>query len=184
MGLLASLTFFAKKPSSTPQVIDHVFYKIVDAYEDDIHFILQCINTKAIFKMRIDEVVFDTDILHGLHPIQACYLGIEYARYLKCFPSKLGQQKSFAQAMLTAESRYGIYSLTHQDRRGWLGFVHIKTGKTHLMDPRDIALSEATLSEFDAIQAFHIGVFTGLKLHNTTDKRSFKKKPYLYLVKS
>lgn len=55
-----------------------IFFRIVDTLHDD-KFLLQCINTRTTFKATIFEIVCDLDILYGLHPIQACYIGMEYA---------------------------------------------------------------------------------------------------------
>ena len=55
------------------------------------------------------------------------------------------------------------------------------------MDPRDIALSEEIIQDFDAAQAFYLGLLAGLKLNNPATKRNEiqhnKEKPYLRLVK-
>ena len=55
------------------------------------------------------------------------------------------------------------------------------------MDPRDIALSEEIITEFDASQAFYIGFLAGLKINIFIDtinsNHSKIKKPTLYLVK-
>ena len=38
------------------------------------------------------------------------------------------------------------------------------------MDPRDIALSEELIQEFDAAHAFHIGLYAGHKMNNPIEK--------------
>ena len=50
------------------------------------------------------------------------------------------------------------------------------------MDPRDIALTEELISEFDAAQAFYIGLTAGIKINNPT-KNLAPNKPYLQIVK-
>jgi hypothetical protein len=65
-----------------------------------------------------------------------------------------------------------------------LGFQNQLTNENHLMDPRDIALSREIIEEFDATQAFCIGVLAGLKLANSgASYQSSKKSPYLHVVK-
>jgi hypothetical protein len=54
------------------------------------------------------------------------------------------------------------------------------------MDPRDITLSEELISEFDAAQAFYIGLLAGLKLNNPINKLKIfqeSKKTNLWIVK-
>lgn len=146
---------------------NYICYKIVDLSEENEGYILQCINTKAIFHQNIDNIVFDADILCRLHPIQACYIGIEYSKYLKESGFQNSHQENFFSVRNNySSSRYGIYQLEHQDRKGNLCFTHRLNQEHYIMDPRDIALSIELISEFDATQAFHIGVAAGLKLNN------------------
>jgi len=60
-----------------------------------------------------------------------------------------------------------------------------KTSEQFLMDPRDIALSRSLIEEFDAVQAFCIGVLAGLKFANPKIEEnalSITKAPHLRLV--
>jgi hypothetical protein len=63
--------------------------------------------------------------------------------------------------------------LTHalKNREGSICFVNISTNEKFIMDPRDIALTEQLIQEFDAAQAFYIGLFAGLKINNPTKNR-------------
>ena len=62
-----------------------ILYRIVDSNTEngEERYKLQCTYTKAILDLRIQEIVFDLDILHRLHPIQGCFVGIEFAKILK-----------------------------------------------------------------------------------------------------
>ena len=187
MGKFAELlfSFVRKSPrDDTGKKSEYVFYKIVDVF-DEWEYILQCINTKATFQSSIKDVVLDADILHGLHPIQSCYVGIEYAKFLKqpCDAVEIQKHpnKNIAEHPI---SRYGRYSVCYQNRTGEICFINKKTQKETLMDPRDIALSEELIQEFDAIQAFYIGLLSGLKLHNPIENNREKARPHLRLVKS
>ncbi|MEO8400308.1 MAG: hypothetical protein ABI597_00745 [Gammaproteobacteria bacterium] len=54
------------------------------------------------------------------------------------------------------------------------------------MDARDIALSKKLITEFDATQAFYIGLLAGLKINNPAKQNREHlntKQPNLYLVK-
>ncbi len=81
--------------------------------------------------------------------------------------------------------RYGKYKLCFQNREGKICFTEKKSNKNFTMDPRDIALSEELISEFDASQAFYIGLTAGLKMNSPIDKQSKQKTtntPYLRIV--
>lgn len=190
MGLLAEklLNFFHRNSEKNSKN-GFIFYKIVDsAFENEEEcYKIQCINTKAIFNAKMEEIVFDTSILYSLHPIQACYIGIEYAQYLNKKNNKetISEKKQKQLFNHDQTHRYGNYQLCFQDRKGKVCFKHTKTNKEFLMDPRDIALSKELIEDFDASQAFYIGLLAGIKLHNPTAKHEASntaKKPNLRLI--
>lgn len=168
-----------------------ILYKIVDFYKvkNNEYYRVQCINTKGMLQLTIEEIVFDFDVLHGLHPIQGCFIGIEYAKAIKATTGEVANNHTKSQNMLNkySMSRYGNNSLMYQDRNGLLGFECSSKGEAFLMDPRDIALSRELIEEFDAAQAFCIGVFAGLKFVNPVSKPpnagKTEKFDYLRLVK-
>lgn len=165
---------------------EFILYKIVDAYpkEGVEYYKIQCINTKAVFDMTLQEIVFDLDILYGLHPIQGCYIGIEYATNMK----KLGvHERPKAIFGKYSACRYGTNNLLYQNRNGLLGFECKLTGEQFALDPRDIALSKESIEAFDAVQAFCIGVLAGIKFLNAKDKSTAPMKtqaPHLRLIKN
>lgn len=165
--------FSTKKNKETKE--NYIYYKIVNFNKADNLYVMQCINSSSTFFSNIQEIVFDTDILHGLHPAQACYIGIEYAKQIKTTntPTEVNhihQQKQNKYSF----HRYGLYFLSYQDRKGNICFLNSKTGESFLMDPRDIALSEELINEFDAAQAFYIGFVTGLKMDTVAIKNNQK----------
>lgn len=188
MGLLADILFRISKSNSKDASIksNFIFYKIVDSINDN-KFTLQCINTSALFYANISDIVFDSYILQGLHPVQSCFIGIEYAKYIKKYETNLKNSRINNQKMNQYSlNRYGYYSLCYQHRNGELCFVNNYTNEQFAMDPRDIALTEELITEFDATQAFYIGLLAGLKINNPTkhaDKCLNREQSYLYLVK-
>lgn len=189
MGMLAGIFsgFTRKNQKNTDSRADCIFYKIVDSTGAD-GFILQCLNTKAVFRASLHEIVFDIDILYGLHPIQACFIGINYSTHLRESYAenaiKSQQQEKFTKY---ATHRYGNYRITSQNREGELYFMDIRDNLVHAMDPRDIALSEDLIEEFDATQAFYIGLSAGLKMNNPVRKNNNNnqkaRRPHLRIVK-
>jgi hypothetical protein len=185
MSLLAEiLSSFIRRNSKYKDIkSNHIFYKIVDTNNNN-EFTLQCINTNALFYAKISDIVYDTDILYGLHPVQSCFIGIEYAKYIKKHKhnSKTNAQKINQYSL----SRYGCYSLCYQNRNGELCFINNITNEQFIMDSRDVALSEELINEFDAAQAFYIGLLAGLKINNLAKQNenySKIKRPLLYVVK-
>ncbi|MGD9152828.1 MAG: hypothetical protein PVG30_04110 [Gammaproteobacteria bacterium] len=185
-GIFSNLARKIRGASDTKS--DYIFYKIVDSFEEDQTYKLQCINTKATFNSKITEIVFDIDILHGLHPVQACYIGIEYSRHIKNIsPSAKLQEKQTKKICKLSVCRYGKYRLRFQDRDGEICFIdNNNNGKEFIMDPRDIALSEELINEFDAAQAFYIGLLAGFCINNITNQKSQNQhfqKPKLRIIK-
>lgn len=188
MRLLSGvLSAFQKTHSEYIDKKSYVFYKIIDStYEkNEEYHLIQCINTQAVFSIEISELVFDKDILHHLHPIQACYIGIEYAKNKSNIGSEKNQKKSSKKN--NDVKQYGRYKLVSQNRNGDINFIIKKTGEERSMDPRHIALSKELISEFDSQNAFQIGFLAGIKLHNSikiSREENIKKKyNYLRVVK-
>lgn len=162
---------FISKAIPREQTVSNEFilYKIVDSYLKDAveHYKIQCINTKAVFDMTLRDIVFDVDILYGLHPAQGCYVGIEYAKVIKA-----GTQNSKPQNQpgnifnKYAACRYGSNNLLYQNRQGFLGFECQQSKEQFVMDPREIVLAKEIIEAFDTVQAFCIGVLAGLKFSN------------------
>jgi len=184
MERLKELLFTLTRPKQKQAAdkADYIFYKIVDTFDDEI-FLLQCINTQSTFRSKITDIVFDRYILLGLHPIQACYVGIEYSKFLKKLPDHLKKHKKFTvNSDSYPISRYGSYSIHFQNRKGDISFFNKMTSKETIMDPRDIALSEELIIEFDASESFYIGMLAGLKLHNPIAQEK-KSTSYLKIIK-
>ena len=144
--------------------------------------------TALCLPLTIHDIVFDLDILYALHPIQGCFIGIEYAKAIKAtIHYSQSQEKQHKKFNTYPMCRYGSYNLLYKDRKGFVGFECKDNGQQLLMDPRDISLSRELIEEFDAAQAFYIGVWAGLKLANPilhTQKHHKKRKiSHLQLVK-
>ncbi|NNM60471.1 MAG: hypothetical protein HKM04_11765 [Legionellales bacterium] len=129
----------------------------------------------------------DIDILYGLHPVQACFLGIAYTQDNETPTTVLSLDTEIAKKLNKYEySRYGQYQLTYQQQKRLIGFICKKTQKPFLMDARDIALSQELIGEFDAIEAFIIGQEAGRQLNDSKKQAAVNStagKTYLRLVK-
>lgn len=138
MGLLANIfssllnTNFYKK-LNVDNKSSYVFYRIVDFTTESETYALQCVNTKAVFHSKIEQIVCDTDILYNLHPLQACFVGIEFAKFLRKNENKLdniGFKKNKANF---PKSRYGSFDIRFLDRKGNIAFID-KKNKSGISD--------------------------------------------------
>lgn len=180
---------FYSKPVKDKEQNSYILYKIVDSYviNQVEYFKVQYINTKAIMILSLNELIFDIPILYGLHPIQGCFIGIEYS---KAIQRNLGIDQVYSKTSQLAEleSRYGLYNLLYQKRNGLLGFENKLTNHQLVKTPQEIALSKDFISEFDVSQSFVIGLIAGQKIDlDWKSKDSFNNTvPYrqLKLVKN
>lgn len=176
------LSFICKILNADPEKIErYTFYKIVDLKEEK--YILQCINKNVMFEATITDIIFDINILYGLHPIQTCYIGMEYAKHIKktnTCPTLKNKPKKSQDNFL---SRYGLYNLCYQNRKGDICFINKKTSEKFILDLNELVTSEKLIREFDASQAFYIGLFYGLKTSTSSFKNHDTLKPYLSIVK-
>ncbi len=138
-------------------------YRIVDSYTIDFqeNYKVQCAFTKIILDLNLDEIVFDFDILHGLHPIQSCFVGMEYSKILDKKSLFYNQQKHVTESYKIAQ--YCTYYLVAQNRNGALTIEHRNSKQQFVYDAIDVALSRELIGEFNAADAFQIGVLAGLK---------------------
>ena len=166
MELIRRIFFCLSKelfPISKPNFSRDILYKIVDK-NDKNDYLLQCVNSKSIFQADINEIVFDNDILYGLHPLQSCFIGIEYARHLKNFNLKK-DRKEIAYFNRSIARDYGSLELKYQNRRGDICYIDSHTKEEFVMNPKEIAFSDEIIERFHAYQAFYIGLCAGLKIY-------------------
>ncbi len=177
MGIFARVVRSWTQRSTNNEKSEFIFYKIVDLSKDGKRYLMQCLNTHGMFYSNLNEIVADLNILYGLHPVQACYIGIEYIMQLK-----------FEFPLYELQSRYGLYQLSHFDRRNNIGFLNKKTLKDFSMPVEKIVFSEPIIGEFDAIEAFYIGLIAGESIANTNNAvlssmPNKGKQPYLRVIK-
>jgi hypothetical protein len=158
--------------TNTDKKSNYILYKIVASINEGEEFRILDLKANTISNATILDVVYDIDILHGLHPAQACYIGTEYSKHLKKAKSLTehpDNQKSTSKNYSVC--RYGTYELCYQDRKGNVGFTNPDTEESFIMDPCDMVVSEELIKKFDAAQAFYIGLFAGLKLIKSSSKK-------------
>lgn len=158
-------------PHKSDNRSNYIFFKIVGSYENK--YSIQCINSNAFFYVTIHEMVEDPDILYFLHPIQSCYIGLEYASEIMESGQILEAKSNYLERLKQFPStRYGEFRIFYQDRDGKIGFGNPK--KRFIMSPREIAFNEDIIGQFDSIQAFYIGFLAGLKKNkfHSNDKSS------------
>jgi hypothetical protein len=167
MDLINKLLISLRKifSNTTNSIAEYVFFKIVDVNKKNV-YTLQCVNSKSNFQANILEIILDAHILNGLHPLQSCFIGIEYAKYLKnnkVTPPCIKQTNITNTRVTQKDSQLKI---RYQTRRGEICYIDQNTNEEFITYPKDIAFSKNIIEKFHAEQAFYIGVCTGLRMHN------------------
>ena len=147
------------------KISKYILYKIIDINDLNI-FTLQCYYSKTVFQADISEITGNKALLFGLHPLQSCFIGIEYARHMKDNNTK----KNISPSSSYLEYSYGEYFIKQQDRKGYVYFIKISTNEHFVMKPTDIAFSDKIISKFHAEHAFYIGLLAGLELYKKQGK--------------
>lgn len=172
-ALLQTFNYFSKRTRNGLEA--YVFYKIVDQ-PSGYYYVIQCINTQGIIYETLDNIVKDKQLILGLHPIQTCYLGIEYAH-------NIGTNKTIAlNENHEILHRYGSCELIYETQERLVCIKNHITANTEIVDPRDLSLDNSAISQFDSTEAFHIGLLAAQKC--TLNSIKPKRKPILKLVKS
>lgn len=177
MGLFSRMVKSWIKRSTSDGKSEFIFYKIVDSSKEGKRYLMQCLNTYGMFYSNLNEIAADPNILYGLHPVQACYIGIEYVMQLKL--------ERFVPEL---RSRYGLYQLLYLDRKNNIGFLNKRTLEEFSMPVEKIVFSDLIIGEFDAIEAFYIGLIAGESIANTNNfmlssAPHKNKQPHLRVVK-
>lgn len=156
---------------------NYIFYKIVYYDDESRRFTIQCINTNTFFIVHISSLLCDLDILYSLHPIQACFVGIEAVYYFKTKTDNSSVGKGFERYQNA--SRYGSCQMLYLDRKSKVHFYDKRQEMEYAMDAVEIAASRELIQEFDSIQAYYIGYLSALTILRSPSQ----KKTTLRLVK-
>lgn len=183
MELLKRLLVNSKKiflSSQNHNTTKRVFFKIVDVNKKN-QYTLQCANSKSIFYANILEIVLDTDILHRLHPLQSCFIGLEYAKYIKNNKKNFKKYWRTPTASSKITENEEILQLKYQNRKGDICYFDKYTNEEFIISPKDLAFSNNLIKKFHAEQAFYIGVCAGFQIHNHSENifylNAYKNKP-------
>lgn len=187
--LTGKVANWLKNCTKSRRMKDYIFYKLVDFNEQNGAYSIHCINTKAVVTATLDEIIRDMDILYSLHPAQACFIGLEYSQKMQNVDmSLLHNQRLTHKLKKYAGNRYGRYRLLYQVRQTDVCICDTATQEELIMDPRDIALSPELISQFDAIQAFSIGLYAGQRIEKPSEVNMKKEmathnQPPMFLIK-
>lgn len=152
------LKFFLKLFSGvSTRKSDYFIYRISNYDNFIIKF--QCINSRVEFSLHLESIIRRKDVLYRLNPLNSCFLGLEYEKY-----SQLNNIKKSDEIITKTEYdfllyRYGKYKMQGKNNRtGNIIFINQENNEEMSMSPIEIVKTNELIKEFDAAQAFAIGV--------------------------
>lgn len=157
-----------------------VIYRLTDINPDTLIVVLKCLNSSALLKDKLPKIINDKDILSGLEPIEACWLGYYYG---KAIQKKSGQEKKKLESnvSLLMQNKRGKLLIYSFNRGGTISYLDTETKLTITEDPLLIAKNPDLINQFDPTQACYIGILSGLQIQKDVSKELVK--PVLWLVK-
>ena len=148
--------FFRKLINST---ISNGIYEIVEETDNTYIYTIRVKYFRSKFKIFIEELVNNKDILFNLPSIQTAYIGYEYSKFQQ--ENNIKNSVKFKDCDLpNIKSRYEFYEIVCLSRNYDIVVKEIHSGITKNMDPRDVFLSKELLVKFDPAQAYFIGVYS------------------------
>lgn len=163
MKRMSAILKHIKKSISKNISFNNYYYKIVDNL-DEYTFKIQCKNSKSVFNADITEIVYKLDILFNLSSIQACYIGLKYAKY-SVFSGKNIYDKYCLENTCFVANKFEKFFLKCQDRKGMFCYVNLSTHEEYISEPIEMILNDKLISNFNSEQAFYLGYCSGLKIY-------------------
>jgi hypothetical protein len=118
-------------------------------------FIVRCLQSKTVFCRTLPELALDLTLIYQLSPTQSCSLGLECGEYLNDITPTNPSDAT--------EISPGIFVIQYQDREGNICYLNRITQQISTMKPEKLAFSSRLITQFNAAQAFYIGLSVGIK---------------------
>ena len=149
----------------------------------------QFINTRQTHDIELSRVLEDTDYIIGLHPIEACYLGVEF----ELLNVALTEAHKTKIEYISKLYRFGElkYLSTVPDLSGdKIRYKDIIHNEIYIKCPIKLSKSLNLIDKFDPAQAFVIGIEAQKKINHMIKMKEIKsgivirreKKRGLYVV--
>jgi hypothetical protein len=116
---------------------------------------------RATFKKNLSDAIVDNNLITGLLPEQACFLGLLWGKSVKTRT----QASNHDHVINNTYTNTGTLEQIAFDRMGNLIFFDRKENQLKKEKAVIIAASQTYINQFDSISAKEIGIFVGMRLH-------------------
>lgn len=164
-----------------------ILYKISSIDAENQTAILHVNFKNIFFTQTFSEIISNVEIIEGLSPQQACWLGVYYGRALKTALDGKKNLRNIKKPDYLLQHKQGCYKIISENRDGNITCIHVKTKQTLTSHPLCIAEDGTFIKNFDANQACYIGILAGIAMIKKQNHAQVETKqhcvPYLRLVK-
>jgi hypothetical protein len=129
-------------------------YVLIDTLKPH-EYLLQSLETKETLTLTIVELASDLGVLYRLSPLTACYLGREYADYLKNKTAGFANKCQTLRQDPIDQSRH--LSVRYQLRSGDICYINHVLCEEHTLSADVLAAQPHLIQHFNAKDAFFIG---------------------------
>lgn len=134
--------------------------KLIGLIKRTTHGVIMSLSINDLIKtVFLYDIISNLKTIEILSPNQACYVGTQYAKFLK----KMIDIDKAINLPSPITHTFPNYKLLYQTRENFVCFQCNLTGNQFLMDPLDIVQSDNLIQKFTATGAFHIGLLAGSK---------------------
>jgi len=162
----------AKKSGIFASVLKRLFtkirYLITDFDNSTGKIVFLCYGSRAFFTKNIADVISEDKVISGLHPEQACFLGIIYARWIKEMRINCNSEK-----YIGLKGRHNYNSSVEDqiifDRSGNIIFTDRRTRETKIIKAHIVASTSELISRFNPVVACSIGMYIGSNIRKISD---------------
>lgn len=152
-------------------------FLIVDLDYSGENIVFLCYGGKAFFKRNLFDAIVDDKLISGLHPEQACFLGIIVSRWLK-ENNIIDKAEKYQKILRRHNYNSAVEDSIAFDRHGNLIYTDKQTGELKVEMAHMVASNKDLISKFHSLVACSIGVYVGnnlrrLKSFETSDLKGY-----------
>jgi hypothetical protein len=139
-------------------------YRIAEIDTESEQAIFRVRNKNVFFQCALPIAIINRDIMNGLSPSEASWLGGHFGRSLRLKLEKAAAFKKVKNIPFLLIEGGGQYQITFLNRDGRVGYIDRKSKKEFLEHPLTLVNNRHIISKFDTNQACYIGILAGVSM--------------------
>lgn len=140
--------------------------------------IIHCRGSSSVIKINLEEMIYDEILISNLPSVQAAWIGYYYGMYYNDFKSFQTEKICMYESFSDANCECSIIML---DRKGNIIYFDKTQNINYVSTPLMILKSRDLINKFKPMQAFYIGILSGVSI-NKNKAQSYADKPKLRVV--